>query len=176
MRAMACATTGRDSPPLLFGLAPRGVCRASAVASGAVGSYPTISPLPDVSALVGRARGFPRTCHRGRTHRRFIFCGTFRSGDWSAQAVSLYYQIRPLALPGALPCGVRTFLPHDHDRSRSHTGDRLTCPPTSIIRRAARLMQLSNKWSVAHGKRGRGRAIRKRGRLVTENKSPSLTA
>jgi hypothetical protein len=34
------------SSPLLFGLAPRGVCRASAVASGAVGSYPTVSPLP----------------------------------------------------------------------------------------------------------------------------------
>jgi hypothetical protein len=76
---MAYATTGRDSPPLLFGLAPRGVCRASAVANGAVGSYPTISPLPDVSALVGRARGFPRTCHRGGTHRRSIFCGTVRS-------------------------------------------------------------------------------------------------
>ena len=30
----------------LFGLAPAGVCRATAVASRAVGSYPTLSPLP----------------------------------------------------------------------------------------------------------------------------------
>jgi hypothetical protein len=37
---------GRASPTLLFGLAPRGVFRASDVATGAVGSYPTVSPLP----------------------------------------------------------------------------------------------------------------------------------
>ena len=30
----------------LFGLAPAGVCRATTVASRAVGSYPTLSPLP----------------------------------------------------------------------------------------------------------------------------------
>jgi hypothetical protein len=38
--------TSRASSPLLFGLAPRGVCRASVIAGGAVGSYPTFSPLP----------------------------------------------------------------------------------------------------------------------------------
>ena len=32
--------------PPLFGLAPGGVCRAAPVASRAVGSYPTLSPLP----------------------------------------------------------------------------------------------------------------------------------
>ncbi len=36
---------GRAALPL-FCLAPRGVCRASSVTLGAVGSYPTISPLP----------------------------------------------------------------------------------------------------------------------------------
>ena len=30
----------------LFGIAPGGACRAAPVASGAVGSYPTVSPLP----------------------------------------------------------------------------------------------------------------------------------
>src|SRR3954469_23566585 len=30
----------------LFGLAPGGVCRAASVAGRAVGSYPTVSPLP----------------------------------------------------------------------------------------------------------------------------------
>jgi hypothetical protein len=42
------APTGRASPPLLFDLAPRGVFRAPDVASRAVGSYPTFSPLPSV--------------------------------------------------------------------------------------------------------------------------------
>ena len=32
--------------PPLFGLAPGGVCRAACVAARAVGSYPTVSPLP----------------------------------------------------------------------------------------------------------------------------------
>ena len=36
----------RASSPLLFGLAPRGVCHAPGIAAGAVGSYPTFSPLP----------------------------------------------------------------------------------------------------------------------------------
>ena len=43
----------------LFGLAPGGVYRAGPVASPAVGSYPTLSPLP-----------LPKG-------RRFAFCGTF---------------------------------------------------------------------------------------------------
>jgi hypothetical protein len=37
--------------PLLFGLAPRGVFRASSVARRAVGSYPTVSPLPAKAPL-----------------------------------------------------------------------------------------------------------------------------
>jgi len=50
-------SAGRAIVPL-FGLAPSGVCPATAVASRAVRSYRTISPLP----LSGR----------------YIFCGTFR--------------------------------------------------------------------------------------------------
>ena len=37
---------GRAAPGSLFGLAPNGVYRAPAIALGAVGSYPTFSPLP----------------------------------------------------------------------------------------------------------------------------------
>jgi hypothetical protein len=47
---------------LLFCLAPHGVCHASFIAVGAVGSYPAFSPLPS------DAKGF-----RGR----FVFCDTF---------------------------------------------------------------------------------------------------
>ena len=37
---------GRAIPGSLFGLAPNGVYRAPSIALGAVGSYPTFSPLP----------------------------------------------------------------------------------------------------------------------------------
>jgi hypothetical protein len=45
--ACAFGVKSRASSPLLFGLAPRGVCHASAITGGAVGSYPTFSPLPE---------------------------------------------------------------------------------------------------------------------------------
>src|SRR5262245_2582096 len=48
------------TPRRLFGLAPTGGCRAADVAAGAVGSYPTVSPLPAVadgrSVLCGPVR------------------------------------------------------------------------------------------------------------------------
>src|SRR5580704_8093366 len=72
--------TGWASPPLLFGLAPRGVFRAPDVATRAVGSYPTFSPLPNAldrkRRVLGFAKNLPPRC---KHHRRFIFCGTFRS-------------------------------------------------------------------------------------------------
>jgi hypothetical protein len=49
--------TGRAGPPLLFGLAPRGVFHAPDVAVRAVGSYPTFSPLPDARDRKRRALG-----------------------------------------------------------------------------------------------------------------------
>jgi hypothetical protein len=66
----------------LHGLAPDGVCLATAVTDCAVGSYSTFSPLPDAPKRFGRSNflwHFPR----GFPHR---------------------------ALPGILPCGARTFL------------------------------------------------------------------
>ena len=42
----ACPTPRGAAPSSLFGLAPGGVCRAAAVAGGAVRSYRTLSPLP----------------------------------------------------------------------------------------------------------------------------------
>src|SRR5437773_7881635 len=74
--------TERTTPPLLFGLAPRGVCPASRIAPAAVRSYRTFSPLP--------------------RERRYIFCGTFREIRFNGSP-------RPLA--GTLSCGDRTFLP-----------------------------------------------------------------
>ena len=42
----AASSSGRATPRCLFGLAPTGVCQAVTVARHAVGSYPTVSPLP----------------------------------------------------------------------------------------------------------------------------------
>ena len=68
---MACATANGTRPlskarsssragsPLLFGLAPRGVFRASGVTTEAVGSYPTFSPLPNVACISSASRRFP---------------------------------------------------------------------------------------------------------------------
>ena len=72
--------TGWASPPLLFGLAPRGVFRAPDVAIRAVGSYPTFSPLPNALRRNRQGRGFPQACRRGDSITGgLIFCGTFRS-------------------------------------------------------------------------------------------------
>jgi hypothetical protein len=78
--ALASGThTGRASPPLLFGLAPRGVFRAPDVAIRAVGSYPTFSPLPNALDRRRQAPGFSGSLSpRCKHHRRSILCGTFR--------------------------------------------------------------------------------------------------
>src|SRR5690606_28960570 len=70
----------------LFGLAPCGVLPAIRLTADAVRSYRTFSPLPLDSALsaVRRAVYFLCHCPSGCPDR---------------------------GLPGALPCGVRTFLP-----------------------------------------------------------------
>ena len=96
--------TGRAGPPLLFGLAPRGVYRAADITARAVGSYPTVSPLP--SAAIERTR------------RRFglqLIIDSRCAGGLFSVALSVTQRphsrtLDPLALPGALPCGVRTFL------------------------------------------------------------------
>ncbi|SHF23421.1 hypothetical protein SAMN05444273_104389 [Litoreibacter ascidiaceicola] len=47
------------STRFLFGIAPGGACRATPVASGAVGSYPTVSPLPPHARAVSSLWRFP---------------------------------------------------------------------------------------------------------------------
>ncbi len=68
-------------------LASRGVYPASIVTSGAVGSYPTFSPLPS----------FGRTLAR-----RYFLCGTFRPPSLVARRLPLSRD--------ALPYDVQTFL------------------------------------------------------------------
>jgi hypothetical protein len=88
-----------------------------------VGSYPTVSPLPGavtfrnpLARIAFRpSEGFPSDGHRGALHRRFIFCGTFRSQNLASLARTAR-RVSPLALPGALPFSLRrpapkTFVP-----------------------------------------------------------------
>ena len=138
------AHTGRASPPLLFGLAPRGVFRAPDVTIQAVGSYPTFSPLPK--------------CARPR-QGKLRFSGAPAVEEQAALAVYFlwhYPSSRPqgllsptlernsLALPGALPfrrrlLRVRDEWSPDFPPVRSlppkRTGDHPTHPPLSSIRR-----------------------------------------
>jgi hypothetical protein len=64
------------APRRLFGLAPTGGCRAAAVAIGAVGSYPTVSPLPPL------------------VEWRSVFCGPIRR----LSAPRRYLAVYPLEL------------------------------------------------------------------------------
>jgi len=79
--------------PSLFGLAPGGVCRAAPVASRAVRSCRTVSPLPD------RVSGYPDD-----GHRRSLLCGTVPDllAPRDAEAAGRY--------PAPWLCGARTFL------------------------------------------------------------------
>jgi hypothetical protein len=78
---------------LLFGLAPGDAYRAVCVTTDAVGSYPTVSPLPEPNGvLLG--------------HRRFVFCGA------GVGLLRLGVTQRPAL-------GVRTFLPLVKSRERS---------------------------------------------------------
>jgi hypothetical protein len=80
--------TERAAPPLLFGLAPRGVCHADTITRAAVRSYRTISPLP--------------------VNGRYIFCCTFRRSCSDRPAVSrhaaLWRPDFPPPFPGATTC------------------------------------------------------------------------
>jgi hypothetical protein len=75
----------------LFGLAPTGVYRATFVTEGAVGSYPTLSPLPH-QRLPVRVPDETAVCF-------LLHCPSHEAHAACAQA-----------LPGSLPCGARTFL------------------------------------------------------------------
>jgi len=75
--------TERATPPLLFGLAPRGVYPAGRIAPAAVRSYRTFSPLPRLG----------------------------RGGMFSvALSVNPALSRAPRPLAGTLPYGDRTFL------------------------------------------------------------------
>ena len=106
----------RAGSPLLFGLAPRGVFRASPVARRAVGSYPTFSPLPakallsddeqvslpPVTAALSRGGLFSVALSVNRS-RRQLKVAAGNQFPWRYQARCPF--------PLLTQVGVRTFLP-----------------------------------------------------------------
>ena len=90
-----CPASGTRSGRLLgflFGLAPDGVFRASAITLGAVGFYPAFSPLPPASRW------------------RFKFLWHCPSKDFNLSPACI--PASRTGLRGIAPYGVRTFLPH----------------------------------------------------------------
>jgi hypothetical protein len=121
------SSTGRAGPPLLFGLAPRGVFHAPDVATRAVSSYLTVSPLPVRTAIRDQPKVLPPTGHRD----------AFLTGGLVSVALSVARPF-PATLPGvtrrvALPYsngGVRTFL---QPIRFAALDQRSPVPPASII-------------------------------------------
>ena len=119
LRRRAAARRKRSSGPPsnapLFGLAPCGVLPATDLAAGAVRSYRTFSPLLAV------ARG---SKSRGR-RRAVCFLCHFPSG------------CPDRGLPGALPCGVRTFLSPKRQRREGGRSSGVAAAISIVSRSAA---------------------------------------
>ncbi len=77
-RRIATPLSRRAVSRRLFGLAPAGVCRATCVTTSAVGSYPTLSPLPWLSP------------------RRFTFCCAVRHAKLTPHAPRRYLATCPM--------------------------------------------------------------------------------
>jgi hypothetical protein len=95
-------SSSRAGSPLLFGLAPRGVFPASDVAIGAVGSYPTFSPLPN-DASDWKTSGRFSCAMSPRCAAGGMFSVALSVSDSRGASLSLHRWSAPLALPGALP-------------------------------------------------------------------------
>jgi hypothetical protein len=129
-------SASRASSPLLFGLAPRGVFLASVIAAGAVGSYPTFSPLPASRSIRRPSGGFPSVGHRDTLRRRYILCGTFREQQHRLQPV--IFSRRPL---------IRT-------NSKSYTNSSLCYRSPGVTRRVALHPQTSRPKGILCSRKG----------------------
>jgi hypothetical protein len=98
-----CGTGSGQLRSPLFGLAPDGVFRASALALGAVGSYSTFSPLPRQRQTLGLER-------RGGLFSVALSVG-MPLGIASRVYPSRWFLRQDEGLRGIAPFGVRTFLP-----------------------------------------------------------------
>jgi hypothetical protein len=143
------------SSPLLFGLAPRGVCRAPDVAIGAVGSYPTVSPLPTLSPTATRLRrllsGRPKVFLRKATeahHTGGLFSVALSVTGNLASLARTARRVSPLALPGALPLGLRRLVPKTFVPSRKHEdhGVRTFLPARPLAKEGPAITRLARRF------------------------------
>ena len=125
----------------LFGFAPGGVCRAAPVASSAVRSYRTFSPLPG-----------PRT-------RRFVLCGTFPgvapAGSYPApflRGARTFLDDRSPRLPGRL-----TECRWASVRVRSRKMARLIRAATSIVNEILPMLNLPKPCALSPSRNTRWR-------------------
>ncbi len=141
--------SGRAGPPLLFGLAPRGVFRAPDVATRAVGSYPTFSPLPNALDRWRRVFGFPKTCRSGASitgglfsvalsvaaSPRRTFARRRARPPGVTRRVALYHEaVRPQGSPSAVrPRDRSPDFPPTHPACAEQAGDHPAHPPSIII-------------------------------------------
>ncbi len=126
--------------PLLFGLAPRGVYRAPDIAVGAVGSYPTVSPLP-----VPAMRDVLEVCLEPVTEPNTSAVYSLWHFPWPPHGSGTRsLSADPLVLPGALPSGVRTFL-HSGNSARAPEQRSPGLPALKSL--YGRIAQRSSAWN-----------------------------
>jgi len=128
---------GQPSNASLRGLAPDGVCRARAVTDSAVGSYSTVSPLPD-TACAGRAVHFSVALSSRFPSPGVTRHPALRSPDF------------PLGpKPERAPAALERADPNPRDRSAQRS-------PDGTVR--LRGQGVRGRGSVGGGREGRGRA------------------
>jgi hypothetical protein len=103
-RSLAETLTHRAGPalPSYLALHHAGFSVPPMLPPGRWALTPPFHPCQTMRAIRRRLAGFPARCHRAALRRRYILCGTFRSAVVAA-GLPRRLQLRPLALPGALP-------------------------------------------------------------------------
>lgn len=130
-----------EQPDPLLGFAPGEVCHTSGVAAGVVGSYPTVSPLPDAPSLAARLPGglFSAALSVARALAR-------TPGDYPAPCSSepgLSSTPEPDAAMAGPPPVAFTVADHTRSGQRAGRGQRAGAGP----RPAARVQASSDAWS-----------------------------
>jgi len=130
---------GRKQPrglplaPPLFGFAPGGVCRAAPVAGRAVGSYPTLSPLPRVAPEDGHGGLLSVALSLGSPPPAVSRHRVSMEPGLSSSAAFRLSRMRP---PGRLAGRIKGFA-RQNANEKAGMGCRLSCL-TRKIRRASR--------------------------------------
>jgi hypothetical protein len=135
-----CSHTDWASPLLLFDLAPRGVFRAPDVATRAVGSYPTFSPLPNAPTLRGETQVLPAACRRSSSVTGGLFSvalsvaafqTSLRTPQTQPPGVTRRVALHPERLPVAASRFWSPDFPPVHLAFAKRTGDHPAHPQTN---------------------------------------------